>query len=129
MQQQYQSDSGKRRIPGSTAASMETHTKKFILLEDLTDGVKYPCVLDLKMGTRAYGIDATPAKMRSQSLKCEKSTSKALGVRICGMQASKTKGLVKVIWNLTFVHFFGNNRSMTFRNKTFCFKTSTLGAH
>ncbi|KAH9938470.1 uncharacterized protein B0H18DRAFT_967300, partial [Fomitopsis serialis] len=53
-----------------------TRQNHFILMEDLTGRLKHSCVLDLKMGTR------------HQRKKCDRTTSRALGVRVCGMQVS-----------------------------------------
>lgn len=70
----------------------DTIVSKFILLEDLTRKLHKPCALDLKMGTRQYGVDAKRSKQLSQREKCLKTTSRRLGVRICGLK----------IWNKSY---------------------------
>ncbi|KAK3091578.1 hypothetical protein FSP39_020924 [Pinctada imbricata] len=59
---------------------------KFILLENVAAKFRYPCILDLKMGTRVHGDEVSEAKKERHMMKCSNTTSCSLGARICGMQ-------------------------------------------
>ncbi|EDO17459.1 hypothetical protein Kpol_1037p56 [Vanderwaltozyma polyspora DSM 70294] len=103
----------------------DTIVSKFILLEDLTRKLVKPCALDLKMGTRQYGVDATKTKQLSQRKKCLNTTSRKLGSRICGLKVwdqsyyicrDKYFGRrVKIGWQFTRVlaRFFYNGKNIS----------------
>lgn len=63
-----------------------TSVLDYIILEDLTQGMKKPSICDLKMGRQTYESDANLKKKFEQKTVDTISTSSKLGFRICGMR-------------------------------------------
>ncbi|XP_022307286.2 inositol hexakisphosphate kinase 3-like isoform X2 [Crassostrea virginica] len=67
----------------------EGRSQKFIMLENLVAPYRFPCVMDLKMGTSHRSPDASEAKKRLLEERWLASTSASLGFRMCGIQVYK----------------------------------------
>jgi len=61
-------------------------TKKFLLIEDITHGMKQPCIMDVKMGTRTAGEDSNIFKKNFMISKDKSTTSFVLGLRLVALK-------------------------------------------
>lgn len=55
-------------------------------MEDLTFGMVLPCIMDVKIGSRLWDIDATADKRMRRQIKSSKCGSGWYGFRICGIR-------------------------------------------
>ncbi|XP_045170582.1 inositol hexakisphosphate kinase 3-like isoform X2 [Mercenaria mercenaria] len=85
--------------------------QKFIILENLVYDYEHPCLMDLKMGRRQFGVDSNEEKRKLLENRCACSTSATLGFRISGSQAYKS-----------------NSETYTFHDKYFGRDLDTDGA-
>lgn len=63
----------------------------FVKLENLVADLKYPCVLDIKMGTRQHDENQELSIQQLQIDQCNRTTSGSLGAKIHGMQVFNKK--------------------------------------
>lgn len=63
----------------------------FMLIENVTFKYKRPCILDLKIGYRAHGDNTDPEKIKRKMHRCETTTTRICGIRLCGLQTFHAK--------------------------------------
>ncbi|CAI4221461.1 unnamed protein product [Auanema sp. JU1783] len=123
---------------------LEGSCSRFILLENVVASYSRPCILDLKIGTRQHGDDASESKRHRQLRKCRESTSATLGVRMVGMQLyeSKTKSYSFVdkqegrridqtqfrAYMQKFIRYCGNSRAAKLRQRLRALREALLDA-
>ncbi|KAK1944607.1 Inositol polyphosphate multikinase [Phytophthora citrophthora] len=69
--------------------SDELKSGKYLMLEDLTWGRQWPCIMDVKMGTKSYEEDATPEKIAYEKSKFP--LQEKVGFRIQGIKVFDPK--------------------------------------
>ncbi|ORY39165.1 SAICAR synthase-like protein [Rhizoclosmatium globosum] len=57
-----------------------------VLMENVVDSLANPSIVDVKIGTRLYGRDASEAKRMRMEEQARVTTSGEMGLRICGMK-------------------------------------------
>ncbi|KAL7746797.1 hypothetical protein RI367_007843 [Sorochytrium milnesiophthora] len=67
-----------------------------VVLGNLLDGFRAPCVVDVKLGTQLYDDDADDAKRAKMVALAEATTSGSIGVRISGMTVRSSGNDAKV---------------------------------
>ncbi|KAJ2083613.1 hypothetical protein H4R24_000671 [Coemansia sp. RSA 988] len=65
---------------------VDSENSEFICLENLVDGFDKPCVVDIKIGSRLWDIDAAPEKQAAMVKKAQRTTSGRLGIAVTGMK-------------------------------------------
>ncbi|PIA18923.1 SAICAR synthase-like protein [Coemansia reversa NRRL 1564] len=66
--------------------NVNSENAEFICLENLVHGFDKPCVLDIKIGSRLWDIDAAPEKQAAMVKKGQRTTSGKLGIAVTGMK-------------------------------------------
>ena len=71
-------------LPKYYGVETTTDGTTYLKLEDVTEGMKHPCILDLKMGTQTYDEEATPEKIAKEKKKYPPQS--VIGFRFTGMK-------------------------------------------
>ena len=59
----------------------------FVTMEDLTIHFKYPCIMDIKIGTTSVGADCSPEKIARTKLKDALTTTSSVGFVLTGYRS------------------------------------------
>ncbi|KAH0785785.1 inositol hexakisphosphate kinase [Histomonas meleagridis] len=63
--------------------------KRWLLLQDQTQGMSSPCILDIKLGTRSFEIGASPEKVKAQLDHMKNTTTSTHAIRIIDARMRK----------------------------------------